>query len=521
MTGFSTRILALLGGFVAAVATLWVRALPTWGTVVDDAYISARYGEHLAAGYGLVYNAGEPPIEGYTNLVWTAGLAVVRGLGLPMHESMEVLGLVWATVALAGLVALADAVLDHPRVPWLAALPALFLAATPHFAVIATNGLETSQFIAAVVWAIWASWVAKGRWRWAAAVLLGSLAWVRPEGILVAGGVVLIDLIARRKALSSAHTWAYLAGTVGLFLPLEAWRYGTYGAWLPNTGAAKSNLSWWGALKLNVKYVGGDPEVWIGTLVALIVGAVSSRWSWRKALLLCLVGGLTLIASRVYLWMPGGRLLVLPLALSWVVAALPLRPLLSKHGSRRAPRAVWAVVLAGCLVYMVVGQTTDFQRGRDERHSVVKPNPARLAGEHLAAHLPAGSWLATRDAGLLAWSVGTDIKVAELHPRALTQPHPDGDDADWQALLDGPPAAVALTVNASTKKPFYYSLERRIWRKVGGEYHYLGRVEQHYRRHYDLYVRADLDVPPLDPEVVTNFVGTLPRTTVRRAGDAP
>jgi len=116
--------------------------------------------------------------------------------------------------------------------------------------------------------------------------------------------------------------------------------------------------------------------------------------------------------------------------------------------------------------------------------------------------------------------VGTDVRVAELHPRSLTQPHPDGADNDWKALLPSAPAAVAFTVNSSKAKPFYYSLERRIWRHLNADYHYLGRVEQHYRRHYDIYVRADLDVPALEPSVVTNFAGTIRRATIRRA-DAP
>ncbi len=40
-------------------------------TLIDDAMISMRYGQHLAQGHGLVWNIGEKPVEGFTNLGWT------------------------------------------------------------------------------------------------------------------------------------------------------------------------------------------------------------------------------------------------------------------------------------------------------------------------------------------------------------------------------------------------------------------------------------------------------------------
>jgi arabinofuranosyltransferase len=42
----------------------------------DDAMISMRYAENLAHGYGLVWNGGEMPVEGYTNTLWTLYMAI-------------------------------------------------------------------------------------------------------------------------------------------------------------------------------------------------------------------------------------------------------------------------------------------------------------------------------------------------------------------------------------------------------------------------------------------------------------
>src|SRR5262245_60563964 len=44
-------------------------------TLIDDAMISMRYAKNLASGYGLVWNPGEAPVEGFTNLGWTLFMA--------------------------------------------------------------------------------------------------------------------------------------------------------------------------------------------------------------------------------------------------------------------------------------------------------------------------------------------------------------------------------------------------------------------------------------------------------------
>lgn len=54
-------------------------------TLFDDAMISMRYARNLADGYGLVFNPGEPPVEGYTNFLWTLWMALLHRL--PIDES--------------------------------------------------------------------------------------------------------------------------------------------------------------------------------------------------------------------------------------------------------------------------------------------------------------------------------------------------------------------------------------------------------------------------------------------------
>src|SRR5262245_8647033 len=55
----------------------------TYFVLFDDAMISMRYARNLAEGHGLVWNAGQPPVEGYTNFLWTIVMALAHFAPVP------------------------------------------------------------------------------------------------------------------------------------------------------------------------------------------------------------------------------------------------------------------------------------------------------------------------------------------------------------------------------------------------------------------------------------------------------
>jgi len=59
----------------------------TYFTLVDDAMISMRYAKNFSNGYGLVWNIGKPPVEGFTNLGWTVYMAILHASIIPISES--------------------------------------------------------------------------------------------------------------------------------------------------------------------------------------------------------------------------------------------------------------------------------------------------------------------------------------------------------------------------------------------------------------------------------------------------
>ncbi len=213
---------------LAVVAMLFVlHAMAYWHWVEDDAYITLRYAANLIDGHGPVFNPGER-VEGYSNPAWMllAALALVLGAdplvllrGLGVLAGVGCLVLSWLLVRR----------LDPRAGPW-ALLAPLWLALTPLLPRHAVSGLETDAFALALVASYLLVVVPGGRPRpgLAGAGLLALLL-LRPEGVAFAA---LLLVLGGRRGVAWPRLWLLLAAVVVL---MTAWRWGYYGALLPNT----------------------------------------------------------------------------------------------------------------------------------------------------------------------------------------------------------------------------------------------------------------------------------------------
>ena len=59
----------------------------------EDAAMLMRYAQHLAAGQGIVWNVGGPPVDGATDFLFMAVAAGLIKLGMAIGRSVRVLGL--------------------------------------------------------------------------------------------------------------------------------------------------------------------------------------------------------------------------------------------------------------------------------------------------------------------------------------------------------------------------------------------------------------------------------------------
>ena len=484
-----------VAAWVVCCIVLVINAWSSLSSLVDDAFISGRYALLAESGFGYVYNAHTAPIEGFSNPLWTAWLSLTMKWGLPSHQTMVWSGVLCGMLALACLMWLTCRILETTDVR-LAVLPALLLAIDPHFGVVISNGLESALYMAMVFGALAGVGMKANATRAAWGVWVGLLCACRPEGLLVMGLVLLFDVLPRPpRRMGSYLSVATAAVPVGL---LWVWRLWNYGAWLPNTASAKATMAWADLMWKHWVYLRPDWYFWVGWLVLVGVAVWLGNRTWRVGGLLCLVLALVAVAGQVYLWMPGARLLLTPMALGFVLLAAPL--LHARRGVRRS----WAVVLCMAVALLFLSPVRGKILRQDWVHSVQPDNPALLAALHLREHAPPGTTLAIRDAGVVAFGAGAEMTVFELHPRALTQLHEEGADAKILEYTPVNPDIFVFTSNREKRQSLYYGPERALWNRTTAGYRYMGRVYQHHHRYYDVLVREELKIPSFPDEWITN-----------------
>jgi len=221
-----------------ALAGIWLAAASAGKPVnpAEDAAMLMRYSQHLAQGHGIIWNIGQPPVDGATDFLFMLTLAGLYALGGGLESSVLWLG---------GISHLLTVLLVYVGIRRffkggiLAALiSAVFLLCGPGLRYVEA-GFGTTFF--ALFCAL--SWLT-GRYAlekpdstgralfFAVSCLLMGL--IRPEGVLIAG-FMLAGIIAKIGWKKAARLIAIFAG---VFLLLGGayflWRWNYFGYPLPN-----------------------------------------------------------------------------------------------------------------------------------------------------------------------------------------------------------------------------------------------------------------------------------------------
>jgi len=238
-------VIASLAALCLIFTVLAVARTRATEATVDDSYIFYRYAQHLATGEGLVWNPGEPPVEGFTSLLWVVVLAGMRALGADLVLAAQALGLASSLGVLLLTWALARRC--NPGRAWPALAAAALVGLCPPTLMWATSGME-GPFYTLLLLLCTLLWLRTGEQRvpgWLLGGLLLLLCLARPEGLLVAlflGAVELAPRLVRRGSRTRSASCLWQAGAVlaaGLAL-LLAWRWVYFGSLLPNTYFAKT-----------------------------------------------------------------------------------------------------------------------------------------------------------------------------------------------------------------------------------------------------------------------------------------
>jgi arabinofuranosyltransferase len=197
-----------------------------WHFTVDDAFISFRYSEHLANGFGLVWDIGQPPVEGYTNFLWVLIIAFLFLLKLDPVFLTKIIGL----LSVLGIIILFwlitnDIFKDMKDKSIAFTVSTTFLLINPYTAIHAVSGLETMLFAFLLLGVMYSTWKiiispnSKFIWFFAFTALLLSL--TRPEGMLVSLGLIFsIIIITYKKNNNSIKLTSYLPVLILYLIPI-------------------------------------------------------------------------------------------------------------------------------------------------------------------------------------------------------------------------------------------------------------------------------------------------------------
>lgn len=255
--------------------------------VTEDAYITFKSVDNLWNGYGANFNRGLR-VESFSHPLWFVFLAAFRAFGYSALPPLAALtGVMLSVVGLLAATQAARLRLD--KLPRLAPLGAIAVAALPPFWDFASSGLETGLtffWIGSV--SLLLTLVAREHQRHTISALfwtLGMAPLIRPDLALPSAPLLVLALLLSRSGGEGALPT--LLRMVQVIVPGLVWqlfRMGYYGLTVPNTFLAKEGfLSRWdqGLVYLNDTY----GLYWLYPIVVLLLAgsAYSSVMSAQRS----------------------------------------------------------------------------------------------------------------------------------------------------------------------------------------------------------------------------------------------
>jgi hypothetical protein len=375
---------------------------------LEDAFVTYRYAENIAAGKGFVYNECER-VLGTTTPLWTLILGTAKAVGLDPIPASKVLGILFDCVSLLLMAAILYEISPFGAMIW-----PLMYGTSPSIIPITVSGLETSLLILCMSLALW-GYIRKNP---IFSVALALLLLTRVDGLLCAGILSGIGLMQDRRWMSRQLVIALI-----LLLPWCVFSLLYFGDVLPQSLYAKRAAYQLGFTVSAAPFlyqftpVGETHPVEFvlkcALSVLLIIGlAVTMR---RRASLLPLavffpVYTLAFMLSGVpiFSWyaVPAvfASYAILSMAFDWIIGRVKAR---AKH-------AVVATVMQVLIVLGVCGAHLSALPGRMEKHRQLQESEQHLRkqiGLWLADTAEPGSRIFLEPIGYVGYYAGPGLTV--------------------------------------------------------------------------------------------------------------
>ncbi|MEL6343661.1 MAG: hypothetical protein AAFV53_11060 [Myxococcota bacterium] len=450
--------------------------------LLDDAYITLRYAENLAYGWGPVFNEGER-VEGYTNFLWMILMAGGAWVGLDPVLLSQGLGIAFIAGVIV-LLANSDRIVSGVSRP--AAITAALIAGTsPLVSRWMMSGMETAMVTFWFVFAILLHLRDRARPMASvpAAALSGLIcalaAMSRPDAGLLFGVLCLDRLFSLRQRDGGVSALLTVVAVFGaIFGGFFAWRWGYYGWPLPNTFYTKVGASGYQVLRglgYVIQFLIVGWSIWLPTAVA------AARPDLRPAGL-GVAAGLVLLQS-VYVVAVGGDAFY---GHRFFAAFVPLMALVvagvrQEVGGQRWPALLLWVPLLANLYWVTMSQQLSYP-GRVSRRGVA-------VGAFLAEHTPYDAVLAVNVAGAIPYyselktidMLGLcDEHIAHREIEAMGRSVAGHEKGDGDYVLSRRPDYVMFGSSLGQRGPKFLS-DRELFKRDA------------FHQEYDLHVYA---IPP-------------------------
>ena len=465
--------------------------------VTDDAWITARYAENLADGHGFVWNPGGPRAEGYSNPLLFYAEALAHLVGISAVGAARAIGIVCGVGLLLVVHRLGREVVGVSATRVALVVIALY----PPLALWAVGGLETlPTALAATAGALLlARPEPTRRDALRAGLVLATLPWLRPEGIVLALAIaVLADgplLLRRERRREAFLRLRFSAGIPLLALAvLELERLVIYGHLMPNSVIYKSGTGS-GSVVLEKFTEQAAP-----LLVIAVIGLALAR---GRQLLLAVppliyaigsIGTLDSVNSFSRFFMP-----------TWPHSAL-LAGIAVAAASRRfgglRPAIPIAAAVALLAVILVSQGHIDDTRAWSEDYARCKDTARENAAAWLRGHTRSNSKFAISDAGLTPAQAGGRVAIDQflLNEPVIQETGPLPISRRVRMVFRRDPDVLVITSRTSSSYTPLYETDRQVTRDPRFRRYKLAHVARgegdDCGYHLFLFLKRDA---PLDP----------------------
>jgi hypothetical protein len=486
--------------------------------IPDDSYISFRYAESVAAGKGLRFNAGDPPVEGYSNFLWVLSCALLRSRDLDLPDTAPSVGRFFGLLTLVVLWALWTG-RNMGSVRMLT--PLLLVATAGPLIVYAISGLETTMFAFLLVTLFWVYARVVEKRRVVDAVGFGIVgllvALCRPEGVVAFPTLFAVMALAFRRETMEQSTKKTVITAATVFVVLygayTVWRVAYFGALLPTPFLSKSGVAVTDAWIANfrhdfLRHRYDFPQIgyYMVSLFALAAAGATFRRGRASVEVAALV--LSLVYAAVYInfvdWMPGMRyyaalvpLLFVPVAQLWNRNETSLA-----LTNRRVANTSYALVSVAALLTsltVLVQLKHTVKRVEEGNQFCVRP-----LAEWIDTYTPPDWKLAMSDVGAVPYY--SKRYTIDINPRSLADPHAARNGWSEDYFYSKDPDIVVL-VSRGLYSPKMYAEHTVLMKgaRFMRSYRFIGATRQswHEDRSYWVYFRNDS--PPLDDEALDRF----------------